>query len=269
MLATVTRVSAPIDIDGFERSSFAFGGMTHDVYKGGSGPAVIVVHEVPGLHDRVVAFGRRLVAAGFTVYMPSLFGTPNAKFNFAGAGMVLPKLCISREFRYLTDSAPPAVTWLKALAKKAHEECGGKGVGAVGMCYTGGFALAMAVDESVLASVMSEPAMPPQLPMLGAPIGVGKKDLATLKARAEKADLKILGLRFTEDPSCTGERFKRLSKEFGSGFDKVEISSKKGNPHGISRLAHSVLTLELKDEPGHPTLDALEKTLALLDAQLR
>lgn len=262
-------MSAAIEIDGFERSAFAFGGMTHDVYRGGSGPAVIVVHEVPGLHDRVVAFGRRLIAAGYTVYMPSLFGKVNTPMSFTDAASVLPRLCISKEFRYLTESAPPAVTWLKALAKKAHEECGGKGVGAVGMCYTGGFALAMAVDESVLASVMSEPAMPLQLPLLGAPVGVDKKDLAALKARTRNEDLKILGLRFTEDPSCSGERFARLGKEFGDAFDKVEISSKKGNPYGISRMAHSVLTLELKDEPGHPTLDALEKTLALLDQQLR
>jgi dienelactone hydrolase len=262
-------VTDAIEINGFQRSTFSHDGLTHDVYKGGSGPAVVVVHEVPGLHAKVVEFARRVVAAGYTVYMPSLFGTPNAKFSYAGAATTIPKLCISREFRYLSENAPPAVTWLKALAAKAHSECGGKGVGAVGMCYTGGFALAMAVDSSVLASVMSEPAMPPQLPLITPPVGVNSSELTTLKSRARDGELKVLGLRFTQDPTCTGERFKRLSKEFGTSFEAVEINSKKGNPHGIKRMAHSVLTVDLVDEPGHPTHDALERTIEFLGERLR
>jgi len=255
-------------LDGFSRSSFSFDGMTHDVYKGGSGPAVVIVHEIPALYDKVIAFGRRIVEAGFTAYLPSMFGKVGGPMNYADSAMSIPRLCISREFRFLTDSAPPAVTWLKALAAQAHSECGGKGVGAIGMCYTGGFALAMAVDSSVLAAVMSQPAMPPQLPLLGAPVGVNKRDLATLKRRTDTDGLKVLGLRFTGDPSCTAERFKRLSKEFGESFEGVEIDSSRGNPYGIARTAHSVLTLELRDEDGHPTKAALDKTLALLSSQL-
>jgi len=52
-----------------------------DVWVAGAGPAVIVVHEMPGLHPGVVDFGRRLVHAGFTAYLPSLFGTPGRAYS--------------------------------------------------------------------------------------------------------------------------------------------------------------------------------------------
>jgi hypothetical protein len=57
------------------------------------------------------------------------------------------------------------------------------------------------------------------------------------------------------------ERFERLAEEFGDGFIGVEIDSSPGNEHRISKRAHSVLTDELVDEPGHPTRDALDAVL--------
>ena len=61
-------------VPGFEKTTFTYGGRTHDVYRAGSGPAVIVIHEMPGLHPGVTEFGQRLVDVGYTVYLPSLFG---------------------------------------------------------------------------------------------------------------------------------------------------------------------------------------------------
>jgi hypothetical protein len=49
----------------------------------------------------------------------------------------------------------------------------------------------------------------------------------------------------------------------------VEIDSSKGNPHGFKRTAHSVLTEHFVDEPGNPTVEALERVLAFFDEQLR
>ena len=71
-------------------------------------------------------------------------------------------------------------------------------------------------------------------------------------------DLRVLGLRFTGDSSCRRERFEHLREELGDRFIGVEIDSSEGNPHGIPKIAHSVLTEHLVDEPGHPTHDALE-----------
>src|SRR5271157_3776602 len=45
-------------------------------YRRGSGPAVIVIHEIPGLHPLVIRFADRIVAAGMTVFLPVLFGEP-------------------------------------------------------------------------------------------------------------------------------------------------------------------------------------------------
>src|SRR6266700_6747374 len=147
-------------VPGFEATTFAHQGREHDVYRSGSGPAVVVIHEIPGLHPGVTAFGQRLVDAGYRVYLPSLFGKPGAPFSGREMAGSLLRTCVSREFMLLADRTSPVATWLRALAARAHSECGGPGVGAVGMCFTGGFALAMAVEPAVLAPVLSQPGIP-------------------------------------------------------------------------------------------------------------
>ena len=78
----------------------------------------------------------------------------------------------------------------------------------------------------------------------------------------------VLGLRFTADPAVPLARFETLRRELGDAFIAVEIDSSRGNPHGIGRRAHSVLTLDLVDEPGHPTRAALQQVLAFLQERL-
>ena len=68
-------------LEGFDCSTFAHDGYERDVYAGGTGPAVIVIHEMPGLHPGVVDFARRVVARGYHVRMPSLFGTPGRPYS--------------------------------------------------------------------------------------------------------------------------------------------------------------------------------------------
>jgi dienelactone hydrolase len=257
-------------LDGFTRSTFAHRGIERPVYSGGTGPAVIVIHEVPGLHPGVVDFGRRVVERGYHVRMPSLFGTPGKPFSAGYAARSFFGGCVVREFTtWALNRTSPVIEWLRALAADAHKACGGPGVGAVGMCFTGGFALGMMVDDRMLAPVLSQPSLPVPLGRARqAATGVSDADLARVKERAANGAC-LLGLRFTEDRAVPAARFETLRRELGEAFISVEIDSSRGNPHGIKRSAHSVLTLDLTDEPGHPSRDALERVLAFYDERLK
>jgi dienelactone hydrolase len=255
---------------GFTRAEFSHGGTTRPVYSGGTGPAVIVIHEIPGLHPGVAAFARRVVERGFHVRMPSLFGTPGKAVS---AGYVVRSLtsgCVSRDFAtFALDRTSPITTWLRALAADAHEACGGKGVGAVGMCFTGGFALGMMLDERMLAPVLSQPSLPfPLGRRRKAAVGISDADLAAVAQRARDGAC-VLGLRFSHDATSPAERFETLRRELGDRFIAVEIDSSKGNEHGFKRTAHSVLTEHFVDEPGNPTVEALDRVLRFFDEQLR
>jgi dienelactone hydrolase len=254
---------------GFDRVDFDHDGITHHYYRAGAGPAVIVIHEVPGIHPGVVAFARRVIDAGFSVYLPSLFGEDGREVTgwyTTRAGL---RACVSREFTvFATGRTSPIVGWLRALAARAHEECGGPGVGAVGMCFTGGFALGMMVDERMLAPVLSQPSLPFAIAARQkAAIGISPTDLVRVKQRAADG-ICLLGLRFTGDRFVPAERFETLRRELGDAFVAVEIDSSAGNPHGIPKDAHSVLTVHLVDEPGHPTRDALDQVLTLFRTRL-
>lgn len=254
----------------FELEERTYHGETRPVFRRGEGPAVIVMHEVPGLYPAVADFGRLVAQAGFTVYMPSLLGAPGRPF---GPGYVLSSItraCIAREFTvFATRERSPITDWLRELARDAHGECGGPGVGAVGMCLTGGFALAMMVDDRMLAPVLSQPSLPfGILPRQRRDLGVDDDMLARIRERTA-AGACVMGLRFTHDRMVPPERFHRLRQELGDAFLAVEIDSAPGNPHGIPRYAHSVLTRDLVESPEHPTYAARERMMAFLRERLR
>ncbi len=261
--------SAP-ELLGFTQESFTHGDTTHAVYRTGTGPAVVVIHEVPGITPRVAAFGTRVAEAGFSAVLPSLFGEPGRPMSVPYVLRSITHGCVSHEFAaFATRTTSPITVWLRALARAEHARCGGPGVGAVGMCFTGGFALAMMVDDEMLAPVLSQPSLPfPIGKQHRADLGISDADLATVKARAADGQC-VLGLRFTEDRAVPGARFERLRAELGDRFLSVEIDSSKGNAHGIGRTAHSVLTEHLVDEPGHPTREALDRVLAFFGERLR
>lgn len=253
----------------FEAFDFPHDTHTYEVFRGGSGPAVLVLHEIPGLHPGVIDFARRLVSAGYTVFLPSLFGRPVVPATGREVARSMLRVCVAREFTKVADRTSPVVGWLRALAASAHGECGGPGVGVVGMCFTGGFALATALEPSVVASVMSQPAMPAPIGHRGrAALGLDPEDLATITARADD-DLRVLGLRFTNDRGCPPERFETLRASLGASFEAIEVDSSPGNAAGIAPSAHSVLTISLVDERGHPTRVALDRVLTFLPEQLR
>ncbi len=259
------------ELDGYTRTSFVSHRKSHDVFVTGSGPAVIVISEIPGITPRVADFGRRVASMGCSAWLPSLFGTPGRPPSNAYALRSLVPACISGEFACLAKGkASPVTTWLRALAKHAHEESGGPGVGVVGMCFTGGFALAMMVDDVVLAPVLSQPSLP--FPIGAArkrDLGLSDDDLARVKQRFEQdAGLCVLGLRFTGDKTSPAERFQHLREELGDRFVAVEIDSSPGNASGHPARAHSVLTEELQDREGTPTRDALDGVLELFRSRL-
>lgn len=249
-------------LEDFERRAYTFEAKSRDVYLKGSGPAVVVVHEVPGITPEVAEFGRRVADRGMTAAMPHLFGDPGRGLSVPYALSSLAWTCVAREFTTLaTGATSPVTTWLRALARALHEQCGGPGVGAVGMCMTGGFALAMMVDDTVVAPVLSQPSLPVALGRAQrSGLGVSDADLDCVKQRTREGAC-VLGLRFTHDRLVPAERFERLRRELGDAFLAVEIDSGPGNPDGIARTAHSVLTNDLVDEPGHPTRAALEQVL--------
>ena len=257
------------DIPGFEAHALTFEGTKRCVYRAGSGAAVIVMAEIPGITPQVAAFARRVVEAGYTVFMPLLFGEPMRPPERGYAMRVILKSCISREFRVLAENqSSPVVDWLRALARHAHAECGGRGVGAIGMCFTGNFALAMMLDAPVLAPVLSQPSLPFALSKSKrAAVHASAKELQAAHEKIDYHGARILALRFIQDPMCPGERFARLRNEFGAAFEAIEIDEKYANP-AFPKPAHSVLTNHLIDEAGQPTREALDRTLGFLKEQL-
>lgn len=256
-------------MEGFVRGSFTDGGKARDTYTLGSGPGVVVIHEIPGITPQVAAFGRRVAERGMTAVLPVLFGTPGQPESAGYVAAQFARVCLSREFACLAKRrSSPVTVWLRALCRDVHRRCGGPGVGVIGMCATGGFALALMADPSVMAPVLSQPSLP--LPITAAhraALGVSPEDLAAAKTRCQ-GGITILGLRFTGDRLCPPERFATLREEFGTGFEGIEIDSSPGNPFHIPPDAHSVVTAALVDEPGHPTREALERVLTMFRRRL-
>lgn len=263
----------------FERTEFTAEGKSRDVYRIGSGPAVIVISEMPGITPGVADFGRLVAADGFTAVLPHLFGEPGREVSPAYVLRSISWGCVSREFATMAlRRTSPVTNWLRALARSVHSELGGPGVGVVGMCFTGGFALAMMVDDTVMAPVLSQPSLPFALTRAHRrDLGISDDDLARVKERvrpfADGSDANgvcLLALRFTGDKLVPSDRFQRLRDELGDGVVTVEIDSTPGNAWGIKRTAHSVLTEELvADDPDHPTRRALDQVLDLFRTRLR
>jgi dienelactone hydrolase len=260
----------PGSMDDFVHTSFAHDGKTKPLFRKGEGPGVVVVHEIPGITPEVADFARKVADRGFTVFLPELFGVTGQPKGPGNIGREIVRSCISREFTVLARrGSSPVTIWLRALCRHAHAACGGPGVGAIGMCLTGNFALSLMVDDSVMAPVLSQPSLPFGVtPSHAAALAVSDEELAVIKRRTAEG-VTVLGLRFTHDLSCPGARFRTLERELGDGFEGIEVPSGPGNPWGIPRYAHSVVTNDLVDEEGHPTLAALDRVLALFEERLR
>jgi dienelactone hydrolase len=226
------------ELDSWALSDFTDGTRTFPVYRKGTGPGVIVVHEIPGITPKVLAFAQEVVDAGHTVLLPSLFGTPGRPVSGGYVLSTAGRVCVRSEFTKLgLRQTAPIADWLRALARALHEELGGPGVGALGMCFTGGFALAMMADAPVVAPVLAQPSTPfPVGPAHRADLNLSPADLASVKAKAA-GGCEVLGLRFSGDPAV-GSRFDTLRRELGDRFVAVEFPGRK----------HSTLTEHRQQE---------------------
>ena len=242
-------------IAGWDQSSFTHEGVTHPTWRKGTGPVVIVVHEIPGVTPKVIEFAERVVNEGFTVVMPLLVGEVGRGPSGAYIAQSMAKICISREFTTMAmHKTSPIISWLRALAQQLHAEVGGVGVGAVGMCFSGGFALGMMVDDIMVAPVLSQPSLPFVIGgSRGADLNLSESDQARVAERAQ-AGCQVLGLRYTGD-KLVGTRFATLRKLLGEAFIAVEFAS-------TSKQDHSVLTEQIQPE-------AIERVLQFLHDKLK
>ncbi len=265
-------------LNDFDRSTFTHEGKQRDVYRIGDGPAVIVMSELPGITPKVADFARKVAGIGCTAVMPQLFGRPGRDPDPAAHGRLgtastfvggAVPACMSRDFTVLaTGRTSPAIDWLRALAASEHERCGGPGVGAIGMCFTGGFALAMATDDRLLAPVLSQPSLPFAVSKKRKHnIDISAEDLGRVKQRCAAEGLEVLGLRFKSDRNVPAERFEFLREELGDAFVAVELEDEDANPDALI-APHSVVTEHLIDEPGEATRAALEQVLDLFRSRL-
>jgi dienelactone hydrolase len=254
-------------LEDFDARELSFLGRKRSVFVSGEGPAVIVMAEMPGIYPLVSRFARRVRDAGFSVWLPNLFGDPGAPISIVrGAGTML-RACISREFRALgANRSSPVIDWLRALAAHAHEASGGRGVGAIGMCFTGNFALSLMLEPAVLAPVLSQPSLP-LFKKDG--LHIAPSELAEVKARMEREDLTVLAYRFEGDPFCRAERFAAYREALGDRFQGRELPDSSANPESVSNMPpHSVVTAHLIDREGEPTREALDEILAFFRTRL-
>jgi dienelactone hydrolase len=261
----------PTDVSDFDCKTYSFAGKKKPVLRiGNSGPAIIVIHEIYGFTPTLARFCRWVSAAGFQVYAPIIFGRADATNQEKQSFARLVGLCISREIcLFASGRSSPIVDWLKPLCCKAHQECGGRGVGVIGMCLTGGFALSMAVEPVVLAPVLAQPGLPA---LSHSAIDISRIDLGIVRQRIKTEQLQVLGYRFQGDRICRPERFETLRMVLGSGFKPHIIPNASANPNGPMAKAkqppHSVFTGDLIDEPGQLTREAVNEVIDFFRSRL-
>jgi dienelactone hydrolase len=216
-----------ISLPGFDEFTFAFEGVEKAVYRRGEGPAVVLIHELPGMMPECVDLARRIADLGYCVYMPLLFGAPMKEYGMTP--LLWP--CVWREFSVLSRRGKSPITdWLRALARRAFAERGGKGVGAIGMCFTGRFALSLMLDSALIAPVLSQPAGT----WSDAALGITTIEWDNAVKRSKDENIPVLGLRIAGDRLCKAARFDALREGFGERFREVVVDGD----------GHSTLTLD-------------------------
>jgi dienelactone hydrolase len=259
-------------LEDFTRRNVTLNGIGKAVYVAGTGPAVIVMSEMPGISPHVARFARWVRDAGFTVYMPSLFGRDGAVPGAEEGSAIFQRTCVSSEFRAMaSNESSPVTKWLRSLARLAHGECGGRGVGAIGMCFTGNFALTMMLEPAMLAPVLSQPSLPLNNP---SGIEIGPDEVRAVRQRLERENLTVMAYRFEGDKFCTAQRFAAYAEALGDRFIGRVLPDSAANTELAPFFAryvttpHSVVTAHLIDEAGQPTIAARDEILAFFRHRL-
>lgn len=269
---TTTRPQGDDALGDFARRVVSIDGVSKTVYVAGSGSAVILMPEMPGISPDVARFARWVRDAGFSVYLPSLFGVDGAYPTAEAGEAIARRACVSAEFRaFAGGGTSPVVAWLRGLARLAHAERGGPGVGAVGLCFTGNFALTMTLEPAVIAPVVNHPSLPLDDP---GGLEIGDADATAVAERVRRDGLKVLAYRFDNDKWCTGQRFAAYRALLGEAFDGRVLPGAAANTNptpffrDVVGCPHSVVTAHLVDEQGHPTMRARDEIIAFLAERL-
>jgi dienelactone hydrolase len=231
--------------------------IAHDIYRRGAGAPVVLLQELPGIGQETLFLADEFVNAGFEVVMPHLFG-PLGKTS--AAGNLARVMCLRKEFHLMSsDRSSPIADWIRLLCRRIKDDVGADGVGVIGMCLTGNFAIKLIGDESVLAAVASQPAMPffkqGELHMSSADIRQSRQALDS------KGPMRVL--RFENDPLCAAKKSECIHQAFNAdGADRVQEITLPGR-------GHSVLTLDFVDKTGHPTREALNGVIDYFTRQLK
>ncbi len=224
------------------------------------GPTVILIHEAPGLSRSTFAIASVLAGHGYRIVLPVLL---DAAWTGPGRRQQLAsmlKICVARELSALSAGRTGAIVdWLRGLADEEHRVTGGRPVGVIGMCLSGGFALGVITNANVGAAVMSQPALPFRLPLMGPDLGVSEDDLKAIHDRVGAGEC-IRAMRFSRDRISSRAKFDLIRREFPDA-ECCEIETR-------DRSAHSVLAKAVEAPEDCPLGGALKDTIAFLDRHL-
>jgi dienelactone hydrolase len=225
------------------------------------GPTVILIHESPGISNSTFAIAAVLASHGYRIVLPVLL---DAAWTGRGRRRQLAsviKLCVARELSALSAGKTGAIVdWLRGLADEEFRSTGGRPVGVIGMCFSGGFALGVITNPHVGAAVMSQPALPFRLPLMGPDLGVSRSDLQVVHDRVGAGGC-IRAMRFSRDRISPRAKLDLIRREFPDA-ECVEIETR-------DRSLHSVLARAVEAPDEGQLGQALRDTIAFLDRHLR
>ncbi len=231
--------------------------VSHDVYERGEGPPIVIIQEMPGIGPETLRLSERFIDEGFRVVLPHLFGPLGRVSTLGNAARVF---CLRRQFHlFAKDASSPIVNWLKALCHDVRDREGVDGVGVIGMCLTGNFAISLMADDSVLAGVASQPSLPF---FDQSALHMSDEEVMLATARLDEQGA-MMALRFAGDKVCTAAKFDAIAQRFNTeDKQRIHLETLPGD-------GHSVLTLDFSDEDGHPTRNALDEVLRYFADKLR
>jgi dienelactone hydrolase len=245
---------------------FRHGGRDYPIYRAGDGPPVLILHELLGLSDETLRLGRSLVAAGFRVVIPEFLPGKGSKLfmlpNFA-------LICIRRQFKlWARNESGPFLDFARALCQEEAKDS--RGIGVIGMCLTGGFALSSVADDDgkLKVPVICEPSLPFGFGASQSALQMSPEMIAQVKQRMRADNVTGIACRFSEDWKSPCQRMERLRSEFGDLLSYHVIDSAEGNANGQNAKAHSVLTENYIDHPGTGTRQVFDDMISLFQRHL-
>lgn len=247
-------------LEGYDKRTFAAPlssghSVSHDVYsKGDAAACVVIIQELPGIGPETLSLADTFVERGFRVVLPHLFG-PLGRVSMVGN--IVRVFCLRREFKLFEKNASsPIVDWLKALCRDLLDNQAASGVGVIGMCLTGNFAISLMADESVLAGVASQPSMPLNDQTA---LHMSSAEVDAARTRLDQHG-PMMALRFEEDKLCTARKYDALEQAFNGDKRRIDLVTLPGP-------GHSVLTLDFI-KGGQPAQEALENVLGYFNDKL-